>query len=67
MAGLWSEWTDKTTGEVLNLTKEANELMSKIHNSQKRMPVILSQNNEMDWLTGKELSTDEIELKAIEI
>ncbi len=68
LAGLWNQWTDKTTGEILNtytiLTKEANELMAEIHNSQKRMPVVLSQNNEMDWLTGKEVSTEDIELIA---
>ena len=68
LAGLWNQWTDKTTGEILNtytiLTKEANKLMAEIHNSQKRMPVVLSQNNEMDWLTGKEVSTEDIELIA---
>ena len=68
LAGLWNQWTDKTTGEILNtytiLTKEANELMAEIHNSQKRMPIVLSQNNEMDWLTGKEVSTEDIELIA---
>ncbi|MEI6820514.1 MAG: SOS response-associated peptidase [Bacteroidota bacterium] len=68
LAGLWNQWTDKTTGEILNtytiLTKEANKLMAEIHNSQKRMPVVLSQKNEMDWLTGKEVSTEDIELIA---
>jgi putative SOS response-associated peptidase YedK len=36
-AGLWSEWVDKSTGELLHtytiLTSEANELLSKIHNT----------------------------------
>jgi len=54
--GLWSEWTDKTTGEILHtytiVTTRANELMSTIHNSKKRMPVILNSNNEADWLKG---------------
>lgn len=71
IASLWNEWTNKTTGEILYtytiLTKEANDLMSKIHNTQKRMPVILPLNNEMDWLNGKELSTEEIELIATEV
>lgn len=70
-AGLWSEWVDKTTGEMVKtytiLTTEANELMSIIHNTEKRMPVILSKNNEIDWLTGKEFKNIEIELKATEI
>ena len=41
--------------------------MSIIHNTEKRMPVILSKNNEIDWLTGKEFNNIEIELKATEI
>ena len=71
LAGLWSEWTDKLTGEILNtytiLTTEANELMSQIHNSQKRMPVILSPNNETDWLNGKELISENIDLLATKV
>lgn len=58
-AGLYSEWIDKSTGEVLNtytiLTTEANELMSQIHNTKKRMPVILSKEYEQSWLKGQEL------------
>jgi putative SOS response-associated peptidase YedK len=50
-AGLWSSWTDKTTGaEVLSftiITTEANEFLAEIHN---RMPVILPENKESDWL-----------------
>jgi putative SOS response-associated peptidase YedK len=53
-AGLWSEWHNKVTGETKRtftiLTTEANELMSKIHNTKKRMPIILSKNNEPKWL-----------------
>ena len=68
LAGLWSQWTDKSTGEILNtytiLTTEANELMSRIHNSQKRMPVILLQSNEMNWLRGEDISFEEVELLA---
>ncbi|MFZ4739658.1 MAG: SOS response-associated peptidase [Bacteroidales bacterium] len=56
-AGLWSNWLDKSTGEIKNtytiLTTEANELMSKIHNSKKRMPMILSAANESEWLSGQ--------------
>lgn len=56
-AGLWSEWTDKQTGEILNtytiLTTDANHLMAEIHNTKKRMPVIVA--NENDWLNGQQL------------
>jgi putative SOS response-associated peptidase YedK len=71
LAGLWSEWTDKNTGEVLRtytiLTTEANELMSKIHNSKKRMPVILSTEEETEWLAGKQFEFTDPELIATAI
>ena len=55
-AGLWSEWVNPETGEVKKtysiITTEANELMSEIHNSKKRMPVIVPKNREFDWLNA---------------
>jgi len=66
-AGLWNAWTDKSTGEQLKtftiLTTEANKLMSEIHNSKKRMPVIVS--NETKWLMGEKLEMNNDLLKAI--
>jgi putative SOS response-associated peptidase YedK len=54
LAGISSEWTDKSTGEVLStysvLTTRANQLMEKIHNSKKRMPVILPTGLEREWI-----------------
>jgi putative SOS response-associated peptidase YedK len=35
------------------LTTEANELMAEIHNTKKRMPVIVA--NENDWLNGQQI------------
>ena len=59
-AGIWSEWQNKSTGEIINsysiITTEANELMAEIHNSKKRMPVILTKKNEKDWLGGEEIN-----------
>jgi len=53
-AGLYSSWTNPVTGEIYNtytlLTTQANELMSEIHNTNKRMPVILKQEDEPRWL-----------------
>jgi len=53
-AGIYSEWTNKNTGELLQtyamITTEANPLMAEIHNTKKRMPVILTPQNENDWL-----------------
>ena len=72
--GLWSQWTDKSTGEILHtytiVTTQANDLMSQIHNSKKRMPVILTQENESDWLKGaatKEFEKIDINLSATPI
>lgn len=59
-AGIYSHWVDSegiSTGTYSIITTEANELMSKIHNSKKRMPVILSADNEQDWLQGAPINT----------
>lgn len=73
-AGIFSEWTDKTTAEIVStysmVTTEANTLMAKIHNSQKRMPVILTPSNENLWLNGNaiaEFVKPDIELIATAI
>ncbi|PIP55136.1 MAG: hypothetical protein COX07_01530 [Bacteroidetes bacterium CG23_combo_of_CG06-09_8_20_14_all_32_9] len=63
MAGLWEEWIDKQTGEILQtfsiLTTTANPLMEKIHNTKKRMPVILASELETEWLS-QTLTNDNI-------
>lgn len=68
-AGLWSEWIDKTSGEIVFsytiLTTEANELMSEIHNNKKRMPIIVSPESEKDWLNGNSLEMQNDRLIAI--
>ena len=73
-AGLWSRWVDKETGEVVKsytmVTTEANPLMSEIHNSKKRMPLILSRENESAWINGqavKDFAHPEVDLVAKEI
>ncbi|NTU61067.1 MAG: SOS response-associated peptidase, partial [Caldiserica bacterium] len=53
LAGLWSEWTYSSTGETVStfsvITTDANDLMADIHNSKKRMPVILERGSELKW------------------
>ncbi len=53
-AGLFDYWTDRQTGEQIKtisiITTQANSLMAKIHNTKKRMPVILSAADENNWL-----------------
>lgn len=71
-AGIYSSWKNPRSNELVNsysiLTTEANELMSKIHNNKKRMPVVLREGDRSNWLSGKELSyfafPYEIELSA---
>lgn len=70
-AGIYSQWTDKSTGELINtysiVTTEANELMAEIHNTKKRMPVILTPDNESLWLNGNDVmqfALPQIDLKA---
>ncbi len=54
IAGLYDEWIESDTGEVFStfsvITSDANDLMAEIHNSGKRMPVILDKNAESGWL-----------------
>lgn len=54
LAGIWNEWTNPSNGQKIKtytiLTIEADELMAEIHNSKKRMPVILTQEGEYEWL-----------------
>lgn len=58
-AGLWSEWTDKESGEVIKtsaiITTEANKILEPVHD---RMPVILKEKDYADWLDEKEDNTD---------
>lgn len=53
MAGLYDKWTDRETGEILQtftiITTAANSMLEKIHNTKKRMPVILSGEAEKVW------------------
>jgi putative SOS response-associated peptidase YedK len=62
-AGLWDEWIDRTSGEVLHtyaiITTEANEMVKPIHD---RMPVILSKEGEELWLDEHESQDDLLSL-----
>jgi putative SOS response-associated peptidase YedK len=61
IAGVWDEWKGggavKRTFSVV--TTEASPLMARIHNTKKRMPVILRPQDERRWLE-KGLSTEEV-------
>lgn len=72
-AGISSEWIHPVTGKHLEtysiLTTKANALMEQIHNTKKRMPIIVPVDREVDWL-GKKLSAsclEDVDVKAIPI
>jgi putative SOS response-associated peptidase YedK len=55
MAGVWQSWTDKHTGETVDtcalVTTTANKVMEQVHNSKKRMPVILTDELAGEWIS----------------
>jgi len=54
LAGIYDNWVESTTGELFTtfsvITTDANDLMAEIHNSKKRMPVILDRESEKKWI-----------------
>ena len=56
LGGLYNTWTDKETGEIFNtvkvLTTPANPLMETIHNTKKRMPLIIDESMAGTWLSN---------------
>ena len=60
-AGLWEEWTDRETGEVLDtctiITTEANAVLEPVHD---RMPVILKPEDYDLWLDEKKKKTERL-------
>jgi putative SOS response-associated peptidase YedK len=71
-AGLYAVWTHPVTGNIkityTIVTTEANEFMAEIHNHKKRMPIILDEEQEQNWLYGLShelFAKNEVELKAV--
>ncbi|MDQ2178796.1 SOS response-associated peptidase [Marinifilum sp. D714] len=56
-AGIWDLWENPESKELVKsysiITTEANGLMAKIHNTKKRMPLILPVENEDAWLKAE--------------
>jgi len=56
-AGIYSIWNNPENGNPMLtytiITTQANELMSEIHNTKKRMPVILNSEHHKLWLEGE--------------
>ncbi|MEZ0541302.1 SOS response-associated peptidase [Fibrella arboris] len=68
IAGLWDEWADPDTGEVLTtfslLTTDANSLLAAVHNEKKRMPCVLTPDAERTWLHDELTERDALHLLA---
>lgn len=62
LAGLYDSWYDAFTGRNHNtfsvITTEANELLSKIHNTKKRMPLIIASDMEEKWLSQESAESE---------
>jgi putative SOS response-associated peptidase YedK len=60
LAGLFSTWTNPKNGKIIDsfslLTKEANEIMAEIHNTKKRMPLIMDSQQAKKWLKSGNLN-----------
>jgi putative SOS response-associated peptidase YedK len=54
LAGIYDTWINSSTGNLIYsysiLTTHANQMMEKIHNVKKRMPVVLNEENAEKWL-----------------
>ena len=65
-AGIYDVWTNHMTGEISFtfsiITTRANSMMEKIHNSKKRMPVIINPAQESTWLDRNVMIHDAIQL-----
>lgn len=63
LAGIYDHWADPGSDREMHtfsiVTTRANTLMEKIHNSKKRMPVILQKNDEPRWIADLDKAAKE--------
>lgn len=74
VAGLWDEWTDTATGEIVKtvtiVTTVGNGMMAQIHNNPKadmgpRMPVLLKKEEHDQWLMACKTDADKAHLQSL--
>jgi putative SOS response-associated peptidase YedK len=57
LAGIWDKWQNPQSGNEVRtfsiITTQANPLLEQIHNTKKRMPVILARKVEKTWIENK--------------
>ena len=62
MGGIYNHWTDRETGEVFStysvVTTPANALMEQIHNTKKRMPLVLPEESWSEWLNPEKMPVE---------
>ena len=63
IAGVWDTWINPDNKQEIRrfsvITTVANPLLEKVHNTRKRMPVILRREDEQKWLSS-ETDTEQI-------
>lgn len=68
IAGIYNDWIENKTGEIFStfsiVTTTANDMMAQIHNSGKRMPVILDKSSEARWIDLSTSLSNALELLA---
>ena len=68
MAGLYSEWMQPKTLRKIKtftiLTCEANSFLVEIHNSKKRMPLLLSETEIEPWLSDSLIEINQVKILA---
>jgi putative SOS response-associated peptidase YedK len=67
---IWEDWTNKESGELRRtfsiVTTDANLLMSYVHNTKQRMPVIVPRNDREAWLHADDRSIIEPLMRPLE-
>jgi putative SOS response-associated peptidase YedK len=62
LGGIWNEWSDPLSAMIYHtfsiITTEANEMLSEIHNTARRMPLILDKDSIEAWLSTSTNSND---------
>ena len=68
MAGLYSEWIQPKTLRKIKtftiLTCEANSILAEIHNSKKRMPLLLAETEIEPWLSDSLIEINQVKILA---
>ncbi len=66
LAGLYDTWKNPAGGDTINtftiITTRANNLLSEIHNTKKRMPMILEEEKAEKWL---DINTGDVDIEEI--